>query len=68
LKKAIERLQAAAVRFWASEEGNLRDLTWEVGVGVVVVAIIVILLTVARDTTFSIWSRFVNYVTGSFGF
>lgn len=68
MKKLVERLQAAAIRFWVSERGNLRDLTWEVGVGVVIVAIIVVLLTAARDTTFSIWNRFVGYVTGTFGF
>lgn len=68
MRKVMEKLQAAVGRFWTSENGNLRDLTWEVGVGVVVVAIIVILLTAARDTTTAIWSRFVNYVTSSFGF
>lgn len=68
MKKLVQRVQAVALRFWLSESGKLGDLTWEVGAAVVVVAIIMGILTFARPTVASIWDRFVNYVTSSFGF
>lgn len=68
MSKLIQKVQVVFLRFCLSERGNLRDLTWEVGIGVVVVAVLTLMMTVARDTTSMIWSRFVNFVTSSFGF
>ncbi|MGI9862523.1 hypothetical protein SDD30_14175 [Moorella naiadis] len=50
------------------ERGSLDQLAWTAGAAVVVVAIILILKSVAPDTVSNLWSAATNWIKTSFGF
>lgn len=56
-----------AIKKAIKNEDGIGELTWQVGLGIVAVLIIVLFMVLAPETAENIWDRFINYVLDSFG-